>query len=98
MLAIALAYALYSFGFLCIVCEIGQNGCDAVNAFDISIGQIDWYSYPIEMQEMLPTIINMAQKPVEFKWFGSMAVDRETVKKICNKGYSFFMVLREFRK
>lgn len=82
MLVIALGYALYSFGLLFIACEIAQSGCDAVNSFDLDIGQIDWYLYPIQMQKILPAVMNMAQKPVEFIWFGSMAADRDTFKKV----------------
>lgn len=82
MLVIAFAYALYSLGFLYVVCKIGQIGCDAVDTFDMGIEQMDWYLYPTEMQKLLPTIINMAQKPVEFIWFGSMDVDRNSFKKV----------------
>lgn len=82
MLAIAFGYAVYSFGASFIVCEITQLICDAVNEFDMEISQIDWYLYPIEIRKMLPMIMNVAQKSIEVKWFGSMALDRETFKKV----------------
>lgn len=82
MLVMAFAYALYSFGLLFAACEIIQNVCDAVNAFDMEIVQSDWYLYPLKMKKMLPMIVNMAQKPVEIKWFGSSAANRDTFKKV----------------
>ena len=91
MLLIAFGYALYSVGLLCIVCEICQHGCDTINAFDMEIGQIDWYLYPIEMKKILPVIINMVQKPIEFKWFGSMASDRETFKQVNERNFKRFL-------
>lgn len=74
--------AVYSFGLSFIVCEITQNVCDAINSFDVDISQLDWYLYSVKMKKMLPMIINMAQKPVDFKWFGSLASDRDTFKKV----------------
>lgn len=82
MLLVAFGCVLYSFGLLFTACEIAQNGCDALNSFDMEISQIDWYLYTIEMKKMLPMIINMAKKPVKFKWFGNSAADRETFKKV----------------
>lgn len=82
MVFLEFGYAIYSFGLLFVACEIAQRACDAFNSFDLDIGQIDWYLYPIVMKKMLPVILNMAQKPVEFKWFGSLAADRDTFKKV----------------
>ena len=82
MLLIAIGYACYAFGVVFIACEIVQHVCDAINSFDMRIVQIDWYLYPIEMKKMLPVIINLAQKPVVIKGFGSMPTDRELFKKV----------------
>lgn len=95
MLLIALGYGLNSFGLVFITCEFSQRGCDAVNSFDFEIGQIDWYLCPIEMKKMLPTIMNMAQKPVAIKGFGTMAADREIFKKV---RYIFQMLRVSFKK
>lgn len=59
MLLMAIGYVVYSFGTVFVACETSQNGCDAVNAFDMEIIQIDWLVYPIEMKKMLPIIIIM---------------------------------------
>ena len=82
MLLIAFGYACYAFGVAFIACEIVQHICDAINSYDMHIGQTDWYLYPIELKKMLPVIINMAQKPVVIKGFGSMPTNRELFKKV----------------
>lgn len=82
MVLMAIGYVVYSFGVVFIACEASQNGCDAVNAFDTEIGQINWYLYPVEIKKMLPMIMNMAQKPVQIGGFGTMTTDRELFKKV----------------
>lgn len=57
-------------------------GSDAVNSFDMQIYQTDWYLYPMELKKILPTIINVTQKSVVIKGFGTMAADRESFKKV----------------
>lgn len=71
---------IYTFGVILIVCEMCQAGCDAVNATDMEISQIDWHLYPIEIKKVLPMII--IQKPVSLKAFGSMATDRKLFRKV----------------
>lgn len=82
MLLVAILNGFYAFGTVCISCELSQHACDAVNAFDVEIGQLDWYLYPIGMKKTLPMIIKVAQKPVVIKGFGSMAANRELLKKV----------------
>lgn len=87
MLLMTIGYTLYSFGVVFIVCEVTQHVCDAINAFDMEISQTDWYLYPHDMKKVLPMIMNVTQKPVEFKWFGSMSSCRDTFRKVirlCN--------------
>lgn len=82
MLLMEIGYGLYSFGVVFICCEIAQHASNAVDSFDMEIGQTDWYLYPIKMKKMLPMMMIMAQKPAQLKWFGSMAADRELFKKV----------------
>ena len=82
MLGIVFAYALYSFGVLFFICEFAQRGTDAFNQFDELISQSDWYLYPMEIQTILPVVLNVAQKPSELYCFGSIACNRESFKNV----------------
>lgn len=80
MLFVMLIEVIYGFGTMFTACEL----CQWVNlAFDDCndiINQFKWYLMPIEMQRMLPSILQFAQQPVEIKCFGTTACDRETFK------------------
>lgn len=82
MLMMTVAYAMYAFGFVFIVCEIAQRVCDTLNGLDRVIGQMDWYLYPNEIQKFLPLILLMVQKPFELRCLGSMECGRELYKKV----------------
>ena len=71
---------IYAFGVLLITCELGQQINLAFIDCSDMIDQFDWYLFPIEIQRMLPLILNFAQQPIEVKCFGSAACDRETFK------------------
>lgn len=72
--------ALYAFGVMFIACEMGQRVNLAFNECNDIIDQFEWYSFPVEIQQMLSFIIHYTQQPVEIKCFGSAACDRETFK------------------
>lgn len=65
-----------------ISCELGQRMGDAFEEIGITIGEFDWYLFPIKIQRMLPMIIADAQQPVEVECFGSIACTRETFRKV----------------
>lgn len=71
---------IYSFGDLLIICELGQRMNVAFDECKDIFAQIEWYSFSVEIQQMLPMILNFMQQPIEIKCFGSMTCDRETFK------------------
>lgn len=71
---------LYSFIVMLISCDLGQRINLAFDECGEIIDQFDWYRLPIEIQRILPIIINFAQQPVDIKCFGSAACDRDTFK------------------
>lgn len=79
----AFGYTIFSFGFLFIVCEVVQRGCDALNEFHDEIGQIDWYLYPKDTKKILFMIYAVVQRPIELKCFGQIPCNRETFRKVC---------------
>ena len=63
-------------------CELGQRFSNAFIEIDDLIGQHDWYLFPIDIQQMLPTVIINVQEAIEVKFFGSVACCREQFKKV----------------
>lgn len=78
----SILYAVWSFGLVFVACEISQISCDALNEMDDDIGQLDWHLYSVEIQKMLPMIMENTQQPVIIKCFGSIPCSRETFKKV----------------
>lgn len=72
----------YAFGLVYIICEIGENFCDSFNRISNVINQFKWYLLPVDVQQMLPIIILMAQHPVFLICFGSISCLREAFKKV----------------
>lgn len=62
--------------------ELGQRITNAFDDIDETIGQFDWYLFPIGVQKMLPTILIHAQKPVTLDCFGKISCLRESFKKV----------------
>lgn len=71
---------VFAFGVLFCVCEIGQRVNIAYDECGQMIDEFKWYSFPAEIQRMLPMIINFVQQPIEIKCFGTTACDREAFK------------------
>lgn len=55
------------------------------------IEQFDWYLHPNGMRLMLLKILAIAQKPVDVKCFGSIAANRETIKKVRLLNHDFMI-------
>lgn len=70
----------YAFGDMLVACEMGQRINIAFDECSAMIDQFEWYSFPTDIQRLLPLIMDFTQQPVKLKCFGSMAVDRETFK------------------
>lgn len=70
----------YSFATMFTVCELCQQVNFAFEECNEIIEQLEWYSFPADIQRMLPSIINFVQQPIELKCFGSTACNRETFK------------------
>lgn len=71
--------------FVFATCESSERFDSALSEVDDTIGQLDWYLLPFEVQRMLPLIMAYTQKALTIKFFGSIACSRELFKKICYK-------------
>ena len=79
----------YAFSLVVVTCEIGEKFCGSFNEISIVIDQFNWYLLPVEVQQMLPTIIIFVQNPVVLKCFGSITCLREAFKKVSFYNFIF---------
>lgn len=71
-----------AFGLTFITCELGQRITNAFEESSDILNQFHWYLFTPEIQQMLPMIMQFAQKPTVFYCFGSKASVRETFKSV----------------
>lgn len=64
-----------------VVCDLCERATSLVGEIDV-IGELNWYTFPHEMQKVLPTILRMSQQPCELKFFGQLSCSRDTYKKV----------------
>lgn len=71
----------WSYTIILIDCESSEYATDQFNNINI-YHQWDWYTFPVSIQRILPTIINGNQKPVVLQGFGNILCNRETFKNV----------------
>lgn len=59
-----------------------QRSSDAIAEIDQVTIQLDWYLFPIELQRVLPTVMQSTQKPVVMKCFGNILYSRKQFRKV----------------
>lgn len=64
------------------VCEAGQRLTDKFDEISYKFKQLNWYLYPIAIQQMLPTILIGVQKPIFIECYGIFDCSREQFKKV----------------
>ena len=80
VLLATIAEVLYAFGLLLTACELCQRNSQAFNECSDMVEQIDWYSFPVEIQRIMPIIFHFTQQPIELIFFGSSVCNREAFK------------------
>lgn len=63
-------------------CEFGQMIGNQFNQFDDTLGQCDWYAFPIEMQQMLVVFLTSSQRPPMICGFGNTECTRDSFKRV----------------
>lgn len=67
----------WSFSIIFVYCEFGERMSNGFNEINDSICCVNWYTFPINMQRMIPNILIIAQKPVVLDAFGKISCKRE---------------------
>lgn len=73
---------LWTFVLIFGICEFGERLCGSFQEINDLCDAFAWYSLPCDVQHILPTLIMMAQKPVELRIFGSISCGRITFKNV----------------
>lgn len=72
----------WSLAIMFVICELGQRLTLKFEQFSDALYQCDWYSFPIEMQEMYVIMLMNAQQPVIIKGFANTLCARESFVKV----------------
>lgn len=73
---------LYSFGFLFIYCELGNQMSSHIDEINEMFYNLQWQTFPPHVQELMPFILLATQQPSEFKAFGNYPCTRDTFKTV----------------
>lgn len=63
-------------GSVCLACEVGQRFENLFEDVNAHLYQLDWYLFPMKVQQMMPTVLINAQKPVIMGLFGIINANR----------------------
>lgn len=85
MLLVSIFYGLFVFLILFIPCEMCERAGNLFDDVDNEIVQLDWYSFPLEIQKLLPILMINTQEAVIIKCFGSVACTRWQFKKVSRR-------------
>lgn len=79
---IALCFLFAAFSMIFTLCELGERITGRFNEIDNEIFYSDWYTFPMNVQKILPIIINGTQSSIVFRGIGSMECTRESFKRV----------------
>lgn len=82
VLGLLMTAAMFAFGLVFAFCDFGdQLGCRSSEIND-AICKLDWNTFPIRVQRMMPMIIHTTQNPAKIKAYLGVPCSRETYKKV----------------
>lgn len=53
---------------------------ESFDEYNDKVNQFDWYAFPMNIQRVLPMILNFIQQPIKVTCFGRAACDRDLLK------------------
>lgn len=74
----------WAFMQIFLFCDFGQKVTDQFSEIDDMIYFSDWYTFPKEIQRILPTVLMTAQQPVILEGFANLKCTREAFNKVNN--------------
>lgn len=71
-----------AFGSIFIFCELGERLTGRFAEIDNEMCSSDWYTFPMDIQKMLPIILNGTQASVVLIGIGNISCTREAFKNV----------------
>lgn len=72
----------WSFYLIFLFCNLGENICNEFEELNDILYQSEWYSFPNEVQRILPILLTASQEPVVLRGFGNLLCIRESFKRV----------------
>lgn len=83
----------WAFTLIFVVCEFGDNVSYTFSKIDYEALRLDWYSLPVNLWKMVPSVILYAQRPVYIQVFGSTACNRLSFKNVSSISISLHYII-----
>lgn len=64
------------------MCEFGQQLTSQFQAFDDAFCRCKWYSFPIELQQLLVIVMSNTQQLAYMQSYGNIQCTRESFKEV----------------
>ena len=72
----------WTFALIFSVCELGEQMSNGFDSFDDKLCQCDWYSFPIQLQQIYLIFLSNTQQPTNIACYGNISCTRDTFKKV----------------
>lgn len=75
------------------ICEVGQQLTSQFSKFNETLCRCKWYSFPIELQQMLVIVMSNTQQLAFMQSYGNIPCTRESFKVVCHIKFSQFQLM-----
>lgn len=82
-IGLPIALGIFSFAPVFMFCEVGEQLNIRSMQINDAICELDWDTFPHQVQRMMPIILLTAQNPVKLEGYGGIICCRGTFKKVC---------------
>lgn len=72
----------WSFLQILLFCDFGERLTGRFDEIDLTLFECNWYTFPMEIQKMLPMLLMSTQSPVVLQGFPNVSCTREAFKKV----------------
>lgn len=79
-MGLLLGGSFYAFGLVFMFCEFGEQIKRRSDEINDAICDLDWNTFPLHVQRMMPVILLSVQNPVELTAYGGVRCARLTFK------------------
>lgn len=83
----------WSIAIVFFFCEFGERVSNGFEESSYMLKQLDWYSYPYEMQRLLPTVMIIGNEPVSVRVFGNISCTRGTFREVIHMESDKFIAI-----